>query len=141
MPAYASVRAIENKEESGKKDQQQWTIYWMVYAMINMAENLLPFDLNCIPNYGWIRIAILLQVSTVPSTTLYLFQHHAWRVKNWLSEFVQEQIRKAAAAKKAEEEAAKVADNSKKNNGDEPNVDPTESPQKGGRKKLAGLED
>ena len=137
MPAYASVRAIENKEESGKKDQQQWTIYWMVYAMINMAENLLPFDLNCIPNYGWIRIAILLQVSTVPSTTLYLFQHHAWRVKNWLSEFVQEQIRKAAAAKKAEEDAAKEDNNSEQKNGDEQN----ESPQKGGKKKLAGLED
>ena len=72
MPAYASVRAIENKEESGKKDQQQWTIYWMVYAMINMAENFLPFIVNCIPYYGWVRIALLLQVSTIPSTTLYL---------------------------------------------------------------------
>ena len=66
------------------------------------------------------------------------------RTKNYISEIVQEQIRKAgerAAAKKAEEEAAKQADNSDKKDSDEQNEELTESPQKGGKKKLAVSDD
>ena len=46
-----------------------------------------------------------------------------------------------AAAKKDEEEAAKEANNSDKKDLDEQNEDLTESPQKGGKKKLAEIED
>lgn len=56
-PLYMSFRALEDPEMLGLK---QWLMYWVVYGVFNMSENISDKLLNWIPFYYPLKLCFLL---------------------------------------------------------------------------------
>jgi len=72
-PAFKSFQAIESKM---KGDDQQWLIYWVVYAFFAVIESFSEFLLYWIPFYYAFKLAFLLWMM-LPQTmgARFLYEH------------------------------------------------------------------
>jgi receptor expression-enhancing protein 5/6 len=57
-PAYKSFQTIELK--SGKQDDTQWLVYWVIFAFFTIAETFIDYLLYWIPFYYAFKVAFLL---------------------------------------------------------------------------------
>jgi receptor expression-enhancing protein 5/6 len=55
-PAYSSLLAIES---TGKDDDTQWLIYWVVFAFFCVVENFTDYILYWIPFYYAVKVTFL----------------------------------------------------------------------------------
>lgn len=70
-PMYASVKAIESKDNS---DDTQWLTYWIIYGLFGFFETFIDLILYWIPFFYAIKIAFLvwcMHPTTKGATVLY----------------------------------------------------------------------
>ncbi len=56
-PAYMSFKALNTPEP---EDDTQWLTYWVVYAFLNLTEQMTSFFVNWIPFYFLMKVAFLI---------------------------------------------------------------------------------
>jgi receptor expression-enhancing protein 5/6 len=56
-PAYKSFQTIELK--TGKQDDTQWLVYWVIFAFFTIAETFIDYLLYWIPFYYAFKLAFL----------------------------------------------------------------------------------
>lgn len=82
-PAYKSFKAIESKM---KGDDQQWLIYWVVYAFFSVIESFSDFLLYWIPfyyafkvrRYACFDITVMCVVSCPHDNTIRFVYRPSW---------------------------------------------------------------
>jgi len=57
-PIYATMKTINTKSESNLTILTKWSVYWIVYSLINFVELYLPLY-NHIPYYKFVKLFVL----------------------------------------------------------------------------------